>query len=107
MKTFDELLKILNEANIQQDEMAWEENIPEEIWEELWDRYVVLAEEIDVDKHRWYETSVTVVKIDDRFMGIDHVSNIFSETMHVSDVGYIIKFFEMVEINQPTYIKKL
>lgn len=104
--TFDEILKALKEAKIKQSEIDWAENIPEEIWEKILSEGIVVAQGIEVDKHRWYETSVTVVKIDERFLGINHVSDIFSETMDISDVYHTMKFFEMIEVNQPTYIIK-
>ena len=104
--TFDEILKALKEAKIEQSEIDWAENIPEEIWEKILSEGIVVAQGIDVDKHRWYETSVTVVKINERFLGINHVSDIFSETMDVSDVYYTMNFFEMIGVSEPTYIAK-
>lgn len=104
MKTFDEILKSLKDANIKQDELDWTENIPEEIWDEMSDRITLVRCGMFVDKCRWHETSVTVIKMDDRFMGIDHVSDVFSEKMYASDVNHTMEFFEMAEVNQPTYV---
>lgn len=107
MKTFDELILALNKADIPQNELRWMEDIPTEIWNDMVDRMTLASAELYVDKHRWHETSITVVKIDDRFMGVEHVSDVFSEQMGVSDIYHTLKFFEMIEVNQPTYIRKI
>jgi hypothetical protein len=91
-----ELVQELNDLNIVQTSCDWEENIPDNIYNKY---FKETSEEVDsaldMDKHRWYETSTTVVEINGEFMGINLVTDIFSENMEVSDCGEGISFFEM------------
>lgn len=105
MNKFDELFKKLNESKIAQQYYDWDENIPEDIWNEYFDNesVVILKRGLDVDTLRWYETSITVIKIYDQFLGIRHVSNIFSEYMGYDDCGYDLSFYKMEEVLLPTY----
>lgn len=104
MDKFDELLKQLNELEIEQEQMEWSENIPEEIWNEHFaNKCAQLESDLDVDKHRWYETSISVVEVYDRIMGVKHVSDIFSESMSCKDCGHTLEFFEMEPVNTITY----
>ena len=64
MEKFNELLEKLNSLKIAQKSIDWVENIPEEIYKEyLKDNYKELAWGLDVDTHRWYETSISVIEI--------------------------------------------
>lgn len=44
-----------------------------------------VVRDLYVDKHRWYETSTTVYKCDDGFVGVNGVTQIYSEMMGYSD----------------------
>ena len=105
MNKFDEMLKRLQDApKIQSG--CWDETMPEDIWEEFFankDSYVKVASGLNVDTHRWYEVSTTVIRIMDRLLGINHVSNVFSESMDAEDCGIDITFFEMKEVPSITY----
>jgi len=106
MDKFDELLEKLNGLNIIQFSFDWAEDIPEELWEEYFEnKYECVVTGLEVDKHRWYETSVTVIKINGRFMGIRSITDVFSEQMMCSDCYETIQFFEMKEISTITYQK--
>jgi len=105
---FDELLKELNAAEIIQTAGDWEENIPQDIWEKYFKKnpYEEQASGINPDTHRWYEISTTVVKIFDRFLGIKYITKLFSESGGFEDCYVSMKFTEMDEIMQISYIDK-
>ena len=102
-----ELVKLLNDLNLSQDSMDWDENIPYDIYQKFFeDNHKEVASGLDLDKHRWYETSTTVVEINGEFMGVNLVTDIFSDNMGVSDCGGEITFFEMEEIKITSYKEK-
>ena len=41
----------------------------------------IVASGLYVDKHRWYEISTTVYKCEDGFVGVNGVSQLYSECM--------------------------
>jgi hypothetical protein len=102
MDKFDELLEKLNGLKIIQKSIDWQEDIPEDIFN---DTFNLVDSELDVDKHRWYETSVEVYKVFDRFLGVQSITDVFSEQSEVGDMYHTIKFFEMKPIQTTTYIK--
>jgi hypothetical protein len=108
MEKFDELLNKLIEAKITQRNYDWEGDIPEEIYKKyfLVQPYSIVAEGLDVSKHRWYETSTTVVRIFGRFLGIHRVTQLYSEMMMWEDCYHTIEFFEMEEVRTVTYKPK-
>lgn len=107
MEKFDELLKKLNGIEILQTSMDWSENIPENIYNEYFKgNFQTVGWGIDVVKHRWYENSTTVIKIYDRFMGIYHISDLFSESSSVEDCYFHMGFSEMEEIQITSYKEK-
>lgn len=108
MDKFDELLEKLNSLKLIQELIDWEECLPEDIWKEHFENstnYQSLVTGLEVDKHRHYETSISVIKIYGRFLGIQHVTDVYSEQMDVSDCYFEINFFEMAEKQTITYIK--
>jgi len=101
---FNDLLTSLEDI---EQKNHWTEDIPSEIWEKHFkDNYTVLKRGLDVDKHRWYETSTTVIKIYDRILGINFISDTFSEGTEISDCYSKISFFEMEEVKTITYKMK-
>ena len=105
MQKFDELLKKLNELNIKQTSSDWAEDIPEDVWDEYFiGGYKLVANGLDVDKHRWYETCTDVIHIYGRFLGVMYVADIFSEQMNVQDCYVSIKFKEMKEVKTVKYV---
>lgn len=107
MRNFDELLKKLNESNVECSSCDAEENIPSEIFSDYFNnkQYKVVAHGLDADEHRWYHLSTTVIEIFGRYLGIRHVSSLNSEEMTASDCSCSCKFFEMEKIPSFTYKK--
>lgn len=108
MSKFEELLKKLQDAKIIQKYGDWEENIPENIWEEYFDKgqYKTLAYGLKVDTHRWYEASTTVVELHGGLLGITYVTNLFSESSEYADIGYKMVFKEMEAYTTVSYRTK-
>ena len=61
---------------------------------------------LDVDKHRWYEISTSVYKIGEWFLGVRGVSDLFSESMGYDDCCVETVAFEMEEVPSVTYAVK-
>lgn len=107
MEPFDEMLAKLRKLEIYQLEGDWAENLPKEIWVKyFYNNFQKVKHGLLIDTHRWYETSVTVIKIYDRFLGIRHITNLFSENMSYEDCMIKIEFFEMEEKTVVTYVIK-
>ena len=64
-----------------------------------------LEEGLSVDKHRWYETSVSVYLVGDRFLGVRGISNCYSESSSAEDCCDTAEAFEMKEVKTVTYEK--
>lgn len=105
MNTVKELAKYLNDEKIESTSMDWTESIPEDMWLEVFVPldYTTVDSGLDVDTRRWYETSVTVIKVLDGFLGIRNVTNIFSESMSVSDASVTMEFYVMEEVPSISY----
>ena len=105
---FEELLSKLKELDNVQTQSDWAEDIPEDIWNEYFeDNFETVANNIDIDTHRWYEVSTTVLQIFDRFLGVRHISNMFSESSDYEDCYVKLEFDEMEAVQTTTYkIKK-
>ncbi len=101
---FDNFLAEVKKNPINQTNTNWEENIPESVWEgHFRENYKILETNLDIDRHRWYERSTTVINIDGRFLGMNLVTNIFSESMGVEDIVSEVLFFEMEEVQTVSY----
>lgn len=46
-----------------------------------------VARDLYVDKHRWFETSTTVYKCEDGFVGVNGVTQTYSEMMSCDECG--------------------
>lgn len=104
MEKFDELLVKLDGLKLLQKSTDWALDIPHDIWSEYFDGdFKEVDSFLYVDKHRWYETSVSVVKIFNRYLGIRFITDLFSEQSDISDIDYTIKFFEMKPVTKITY----
>ena len=104
MGKFDSILYILKDKELIQTKSDWAEDLPKEIWDTRFKgQFEVKATGLHVDTRRWYETSVDVIKIHGRFLGIRYITNIFSETSSYEDCYHSITFFEMEEKMKPTY----
>lgn len=107
----EELIKGLNELKITQTSMEWGESdaVDDELFEKLFptlDDYQPIASGLDVDQRRWYETSISVYKVKDGFLGVRHISNLYSESSSVDDIGWVLQFFEMEKYMVVTYKEK-
>lgn len=103
MENFTEFVQKLNDLKIE-DDGGWEDSLPTEIWEEYFkDKHKELTCGLDVDTHRWYELSTTVVEVDGSLLGIRHITNLFSESSSHSDIGHTITFMEMKEVMVKSY----
>jgi len=104
---FYSLLSKLQTLNLRQETypLLEEESLPDELYQELKDAEIV-ASKIDVDKHRWYETSVTVYKIYGRFLGVRSISNLYSESSDYEDICWTHWFAEMEAVQSVSYVVK-
>ena len=104
MEKFKNLLEQLQKLKIEQNSIDWAENIPEDVWEEHFNgNFKEVKTGLNVDTHRWYETSISVIEIYGGFIGIEHITNLFSESSSCSDCGVEIEFYEMEQVLQPTF----
>ena len=105
MEKFKKMLAELQGLNLIQEEGDWEECLPEEIWEKYFNR--VENEEVcsglNVDKHRWYEISTTVISIYGGLLGIRLATDLSGEDMDWEDCYVSIEFLEMEEIQITSY----
>lgn len=101
------LIEKLNNLKILQTTYEFEELIPKEIWDEYFEgKYEAVDWDLDVDTHRWYETSVTVLKFSDGFMGVRFITNMFSESQDYEDCYHHLEFMEMEEYKTVSYRAK-
>ncbi len=106
MEKFNDLLKQLKELKLIQTSMDWAECLPEQIWNDHFkDNFKQIKHGLDVDQHRHYETSIQVIEIYGRLMGIRSITNLYSESSSCEDCYVTIEFFEMKEVASVSYIK--
>ena len=105
MSKFDAMLKELQALNTIQTTGGWEENIPEDIWNEFFKETVRkdVAQGLEVDSRRHYETSISVVNIYDRLLGIRYITNIYSETSDWESCYVEMQYMEMKEVKVISY----
>lgn len=101
-----ELVEKLNGLKLLQKSMDWDENIPVGVYNEYFQDYEEIDSDLDVDKHRWYETSITVIRLPQGFLGIRSITDLFSERSTVEDCYHTLEFFEMEEVQTITYRAK-
>lgn len=65
-----------------------------------------VANNLEIEKRRWYEISTSVYKLEDGFVGIRGVSTIYSESMVAEDCGFRCTASEYQEIPSVTYKRK-
>lgn len=101
-----ELIKHLNDLKIQQNG-SWDECIPAEIWYEYFqNKFEVLKQGMNVDKHRWYELSDEAIEILGGIMIIESVTDTFGEMQTIKDCNHMLRFYEGEEIQTISYQKK-
>ena len=68
-----------------------------------------IANNLNVSKHRWYETSTTVFELqvggETKYLGVNCATGIFSEESSFSDLCCSYSFFEMRKIMKPAFEK--
>ena len=97
---FDEILSRLQEEEVYTIES--ESVIIDELFNSC--TMDVVAEELDVDKHRHYELSTDVYHVDlDMYLGVRWVSQMYSEMSDHYGIGIHAKFFEMKREEVKTY----
>lgn len=94
------LLEKLNEQKVIQTKHNWKEDFNK--LPTFFDQKPV-AEGLLVDTRRWYETSISVYEADDKFIGVRHITTIFSELDDYEDCCYTIQFYEMKPVQITTY----
>ena len=68
--------------------------------------YELVEEHINLDEHRWYSTAVDVYKLEDGFVGVWGLFQIFSEMSCADDFNIVCHAFEMEEVPSVRYIRK-
>ena len=64
-----------------------------------------VAENLEIEEHRWYEVSTSVYKLEDGFVGVRGVSKIYSEDTNAEDCCTKCSASEYIEIPSVTYKK--
>lgn len=65
-----------------------------------------VAENLEPDRHRWFELSTTVYKLENGFVGVRGVSTIYSEDMEPEDCCVKCTACEFKEIKTVSYKRK-
>ena len=101
-----ELIEHLNGLKIIQKSIDFEEDLPNDIYEKYFSGRP-LETEMDIDKHRWYETGISVWETEKGLLGVRSVTNIYSENSSVEDMFWELMFFEIESFVTTSYkIKK-
>ena len=66
-----------------------------------------VAKNLEIDKHRWYEVSTSVYKLEDGFVGIKGVSNIYTKNMDAENCCFECSANEYKEIQSISYKRKV
>lgn len=97
-----ELIEKINSLEIIQRYWYDDENFPEEI-SDILDTCDEVAHFLHINKHRWYETSVVVYKLNDEYFGIRYVTDLFSESSSIYEMYWTLEAFPMKEVKTITY----
>lgn len=104
MEKFNKLLEQLQGLEIVQTSIDWAENLPEQIWNDHFrENFKEIKNGLDVDKRRHYETSISVIEIYDKLLGIKHITGVYSENSSCEDCYVTLEFFEMEEVIIKSY----
>ena len=107
MKVVD-FIKQLQSRKIQCNEFVtgFEEDITQEEFD-IWCSFEpeLVAEGLDIEKHRWYHLETVVYKLGDNYLGVRGVGELQSDG-DVSDCGVYYEFFEMEKIMIESFKKK-
>ena len=106
MKNIKEIIEELNSLKIIQKSMDFTEDLDQDILDEYFTNNCV-AELLDVDKHRWYETSTQVYELPDGYLGVQCITDVVVESNSVEDMFWELIFFEMEQVQTVSYrVKK-
>jgi len=98
------LIEKINSAKIIQTEYPDEMLFPKKIQEILY-LCTIVADELYIDRHRWYELSTTVYEFEGQYFGIEYVTQCYSESSSIEDMYHTIKAFPMKAVQVTTYEK--
>jgi hypothetical protein len=102
----EEILNELNGLKIIQKSIDFEEDLSENIYEKYFS-CKPLETELDIDKHRWYETGISVWETEKGLLGVRSITNIYSENSSVEDIYWKLIFFKMESFTTVSYkVKK-
>lgn len=110
MNKFDELLKQLNAQPIAQKEYPsnfWND-LPEDLYNEHFSNLTfrdAVAEDQELDKHKWYSRGTTVFQIYNRYLGVRGICETRGDG-DISDYGKKYEFYEMEQVPAIIYKKK-
>ena len=104
MKNIKEVIEELNSLKIIQKSMDFTEDLDQDILDKYFTNCV--KELLDVDKHRWYETSIQVYELPDGYLGVQCITDVVGESNSVEDMFWTLRFFEMDQIQVVSYIVK-
>lgn len=65
--------------------------------------YTRVASNLDVSQHRWYSTAMNVYKLEDGFVGVWGLFQIFYEMNVASDFDIVCEAFEVEEVPSVKY----
>ena len=66
----------------------------------------IVPKSIKVDRHRWYEVSTTIYKVDDGYVGVRGVTHLYIESIPYSDCDYLCEASEYEEVQTISYREK-
>lgn len=101
--TRTELIDKINSLKLIQKEYWEDTEFPQEVQEVL-DTCEIVKEGLDVEKHRWYETSVVVGQLNGEYFGIRFVTTVYSESSSIEDVRWKINAFPMKAVLSVDYV---
>jgi hypothetical protein len=94
----------INSLNIIQTEYQDEFVFPEELQDFLINNCSVVKSGLHIDKHRHYETAITVYQYNEKYFGLQFVIDLYSEMSSIEGISHTIKAFSMKQVMKPTYL---
>ena len=67
---------------------------------------LLVKENIDIEKYRWYETSISIFKCSDGLLGIRLPSQLYSSLSEWSSLYSGVKFYDVEEVMKVAYKTK-
>ena len=74
--------------------------------EELVEGADLVKEGVDIEKHRWYETSISIFRCSDGLLGIRLPSQLYSESSEWSSLYSDVEFYNVEEVMEIAYKTK-